>query len=315
MASPNISLPVIDLSSPNREANAKHLVQAMETVGFVYLDNVPGYNIKAEEELLRACKWFFSKPLEEKLKVSPKNWNKDAAGVYRGYMPINLQAKQLREEYQVGETLPEDDPDRNSGNYLYEASPYPEGEGADSFCSLIKSHFTVMSNAGTEFLRLCALGLGLEEHYFDRKFLPKQLSTLGLMHYPTYGDTPQQTITCEEHSDVSFVTLLVTFNFNGLEAQNEHNEWVKVTPRPGSLIVNIGDFLSQKTKKRLRATVHRVRDLGEDRYSVPFFFEPRADSQFEGDKITYGQWSTNNMRRYAYQFGHLPEYSNIPMVG
>ena len=112
------SIPVIDFSSPDREANAKRLVAAMETVGFVYLDNVPGYNQEVEEKLLKAAKWFFTKPLAEKLKVSNRQWNKDASSVYRGYIPDNFGAGVLCEQYKVGGTLPEDDPDKNSGNFL-----------------------------------------------------------------------------------------------------------------------------------------------------------------------------------------------------
>ena len=319
MSSP--SLPVVDLANPDREANSKLLVQAMETVGFVYLDNVPGYNIEVEEKLLQASKWFFSMPLEEKLKVSCTNWNKDERSLYRGYIPINVKEGHLREQYEMGEELPEDDPDRNSPNYLYEATPFPAGEEGEGFRKLMMSHYTAMTNAGMEFLRLCAKELELEEHSFDKKFLPKTLSSLRIMHYPTYGDTPQPTFVCEEHFDTPFVTLLVTFNFTGLEILNEHNEWVKVAPRPGSLIVNIGDLLSRTTKRRFKATMHRVRDTGGDRYSIPFFFEPRADGQFEFSKeddlgtITYGPWMVNHMRRFTYQFGHLPDPCTLPMIG
>lgn len=45
------SIPVVDFSNPDREANSKELVRAMETVGFVYLDNVPGYNSSVEKKL------------------------------------------------------------------------------------------------------------------------------------------------------------------------------------------------------------------------------------------------------------------------
>ena len=51
-----MSLPIIDFSSPNRLATAKVLTEAMETVGFVYLDNVPGFNkediLCTEQEIL-----------------------------------------------------------------------------------------------------------------------------------------------------------------------------------------------------------------------------------------------------------------------
>ncbi len=314
------SVPVIDFSNPDRDANSKLLMQAMETVGFVYLDNVPGFNRDVEEKLLQASKWFFAKPLEEKITVSCKNWNKDATGVYRGYIPINVKEGHLREQYEMGEELPEDDPDRNSVNYVYEPTPFPPSE-EDSFRKLMVSHYSAMASTGVEFLKLLALGLGQEENSFDKKFLPKTLSSLRIMHYPTYGDTPQPTFVCEEHIDSTFVTLLITFGYSGLEIQNENDEWVKVAPRPGSLVVNIGDLLSRMTKRRFKATKHRVRDTGGDRYSVPFFFEPRADAQFEfpekGDLgwITYGPWIVNYDRRFKYQFGHLPEYPNVPMIG
>ena len=64
------SLPVIDMSSPNREETARKVVKAMETVGFAYLDNIQGYNKEVEAELLKASQKFFSLPLEEKLQYS-----------------------------------------------------------------------------------------------------------------------------------------------------------------------------------------------------------------------------------------------------
>ena len=105
------SLPIIDFSSPDRLATGKELTKAMETVGFVYLDNVPGFNKEVEENLHKAASWFFSLSLDEKLRVSPKKWNPDAKGVYRGYVPINEAEGHLREQYEMGEILPVDDPD------------------------------------------------------------------------------------------------------------------------------------------------------------------------------------------------------------
>ena len=134
-----MSLPIIDFSSPNRLATAKMLTEAMETVGFVYLDNVPGFNKEVEEKLHKAANWFFSLPLDEKLRLSPKNWNPDAEGVYRGYVPISEADNHLREQYEMGEILPGDDPDRNSGNPIYEPTPLPCEENVP-FRELIYAH-------------------------------------------------------------------------------------------------------------------------------------------------------------------------------
>lgn len=39
-------------------------------------------------------------------------------------------------------------------------------------------------------------------------------------------------------------------------------------------MINIGDMLSRITNYILKATLHRVVDIGDDRFSSPFFFEP-----------------------------------------
>ena len=306
-------LPILDFSSTDRLHNARLLTEAMETVGFVYLDNVPGYNIEVESRLHQAAEWFFSLPIDKKLRLSPRKWNDEAKCVYRGYVPINVTEGHLREQYEMGEVLPEDDEYRNSGNPLYEATPWPSDEDKGTqFGELMMTHYHAMTNAGMEFLRLTAIGLGLDEHTFDRRFLPKPVSSLRIMHYPTYGENDKgPTFTCEEHIDTVFVTLLVTFSYPGLEILQD-GEWVSVAPRPGSLVVNVGDLMSKVTKGRFKATYHRVRDTGGSRYSVPFFFEPRSDAQFEfpdSSVVTYGPWMVNRLRRHKYQFAHLPDIS------
>ena len=171
-----------------------------------------------------------------------------------------------------------------------------------------------MTDAGMEFLQLTAMGLGMDEHIFDDHFLPKPVSSLRIMHYPTYMNSETSsgtdtTFTCEEHIDTVFVTLLVTFSYLGLEILHD-GSWVSVAPRPGSLVVNVGDLISKVTKGKFKATYHRVRDTGSDRYSILFFFEPRSDAKFEfpdGSIVTYGPWMVNRLRRHKYQFAHLPD--------
>ena len=77
------SLPVVDFSSPDKKETASRIVHVMETVGFLYLDNVPGYNIETEEELMEANKWFFSLPLEKKLSVARYLYNNENRNFYR----------------------------------------------------------------------------------------------------------------------------------------------------------------------------------------------------------------------------------------
>ena len=80
-------------------------------------------------------------------------------------VPVNVTEGHLREQYEMGEVLPEDDEYRNSGNPLYEATPWPTDEDKGTqFRELMMTHYHAMTNAGMEFLRLTAIGFGLDEH-------------------------------------------------------------------------------------------------------------------------------------------------------
>jgi len=66
-------------------------------------------------------------------------------------------------------------------------------------------------------------------------------------------------------------------------------------------------MLSRITNYTLKATKHRVLDIGVDRYSSPFFFEPKYTAEIptvlkegledEGsEKLIYGDWLIEKIR-------------------
>jgi hypothetical protein len=65
----------------------------------------------------------------------------------------------------------------------------------------------------------------------------------------------------------------------GLQVETAHG-WVDVTPRAGTLVVNIGEILELASDGYLRATLHRVVTpaAGKERISVAFFLGARLDS-------------------------------------
>ena len=86
MTTPNpISLPVVDLKKAKdlsqRLAVARQLVDALEKVGFLFVDNVEGYNA---ERLLKNTQWFFSLSQQEKHRLARKIWNPESENYYRG---------------------------------------------------------------------------------------------------------------------------------------------------------------------------------------------------------------------------------------
>ncbi|KAL1908767.1 hypothetical protein Sste5344_005339 [Sporothrix stenoceras] len=93
------------------------------------------------------------------------------------------------------------------------------------------------------------------------------------------------------HTDMQCFTLLWQDESGGLEVllpqtgsskrdSDPVYEWVGATPRPGTLVVNIADFLQRLSNDKFRSTVHRVYNRKQGaRYSMPFFFGFNYDAE------------------------------------
>lgn len=46
-----------------------------------------------------------------------------------------------------------------------------------------------------------------------------------------------------------------------------------------SIVVNLGATLQRISNFKIKATLHRVLDIGRDRYSSPYFFEPKLSAR------------------------------------
>ena len=303
------TLPIIDLSDPNRENTAKNLIRAIETVGCVYLDNVPGYNKEKEELLLKSAKWLFSLPLEEKLLLGTKRWNRESKNVHRGYAPYDVSQKSYREWFEIGEELPEDDPDVLTGNPLYEPNQWPNEEGSGAhFRKTVTEYHQTMAETGKNILKILAIGCGMDENAFVDVLLQKPTSNLALTNYPYFE--AESGLSMQAHTDTGICTLVGLFSYHGLEIQKEDGTWLDVEPRPGSLIMLISLVLTKITAGRFKGTVHRVKTVEGGRLSSIFFFEPSYKAEFpvEGEvkPFKYGPYCIQRYRK------HYPElYSEM----
>ncbi len=81
------------------------------------------------------------------------------------------------------------------------------------------------------------------------------------------------------HQDTGTLVLLDTFGFPGLEIKHG-GTWHQVAPAtsPNTVTLFMGRHLASMFDSRFEATVHRVLDIGESRFSMPFFFEPHPDA-------------------------------------
>ena len=214
-----------------------------------------------------------------------------------------------------------------SNVYMYEANVWPSEDipGSLEFRKYIMSYHKSMSEVGLQITRWLVIGLGKEENYFDELF-NKPLSTLRLMHYPVRPQPVSESakrdglnLTCLEHTDLTFFTLLCTFYNEGLQIMLGDGSWADVAVRPECLVMNAGDALV-KTTGQFKATRHCVVDHGKERFSVPFFIKPcyhgdigrfeselsQGQSKSQGVSL-YGPWVDQTMK--SQNFSDFPSTS------
>lgn len=275
-----MSIPVVDLSTftngseSDRKAFVYELGRAYEDVGFVAVKN-HGIPDELIDELYRYVKEFFSLPLPIK-----KNYEKPELSGQRGYTSFGKEhakgsvAPDLKEFYQYGQTVEDDDP---------VAAEYPANVSVNEVPQLTPTLFRAyrhFEKSGRSLLKAIALYLGLDENYFD-PFVLNGNSILRAIHYPPITQEPASAIRAEQHEDINLITLLVGASAEGLQILTKQNEWVGVTALPGQIVVNVGDMLQRLTNNRLRSTTHRVvnpprEHWGTSRFSIPFFLHPKS---------------------------------------
>jgi len=275
-----MSIPVVDLaqftqgSDSERTAFVYELGRAYEDVGFVAVKN-HGIPEELIEELYRYVQEFFRMP--SSLKCA---YEKPELAGQRGYTSFGKEhakgsdAPDLKEFYQYGQTVEDDDP---------VVSEYPSNVVVNEVPQFTPTLFRAYRNfekSGRALLKAIALYLGLDENYFE-PFVVNGNSILRAIHYPPITQEPKSAIRAEQHEDINLITLLVGASAEGLQIQTLNGDWVAVTALPGQIVVNVGDMLQRLTNNRLRSTTHRVvnpprEKWGSSRFSIPFFLHPKS---------------------------------------
>ena len=139
--------------------------------------------------------------------------------------------------------------------------------------------------AGLKVLRAIARFLKVDEDYFTDTVRDGN-SVMRLLHYPPIDKPTGNQIRAGAHEDINTITLLIGAEEAGLELQTKDGRWLPVSPKPGELVVNIGDMLQRLTNGVLRSTSHRVVNPEPDRaaharYSMPFFLHFRPNFLIE----------------------------------
>ncbi len=283
------NLPIIDLRgylSSSLEAR-RHLASlihdAIRNDGFFYLINHGlDENITA---CFKAAKWFFDLPPSTKQTISIHN-----SPCHRGWYKLggevldaqNHPEGDHKEGIKIGQELDANHPFVKQGLPLHGANQWlaTSLEGAPEFQATMQAGYQNFSQLGKKLMQALALGLDIEESYFN-KFLKTPMATLSPIHYPPLeADTASfETISAGAHTDFGCLSLLGQDTQQALEIQRDDGTWQPVAPLENSLVVNIGDMMEFWTNGYYHSTRHRVRNTNKtERYSLVFFYDPQFDT-------------------------------------
>ena len=271
------TIPVIDVDNSVAEMG-KGMIEASRDMGFFYLRNhdIPRDLIGRLDSSMRS---FFSLPEQDKMKY--------ANGLFEGfngYIPMggedlqDVSGAEVIQEYGTGDIKEALDYHCDkTGLVVPEAVPEILREPLDEYVH----HAAALADKA---LAAIASSLGWEQDYFAGMTEPGYFN-IRLLHYPPGRQDVTQG--CGEHTDYSFITLLIQDDVGGLEVYSR-NEWVAATPIEDTIVVNVGDSLQELTGNRYCSNMHRVGSPGADRYCIIIFCGPNLDEVVNG--VSFGDY-------------------------
>jgi isopenicillin N synthase-like dioxygenase len=291
-------IPVVDLSaartgSPRaRQSLAREIDQICREMGFF---TIAGHGVPAKvmEALREKAHAFFALPLDEKCKaVHP------VAGTPRGYRALGGEAlahandritpPDLKEFYHIGRASWPDEPyyTRGQGQRYFIPNLWPRAPAG--FAEAAAAYYAEMEKVIALMMRLTALALNKEEHFFDDK-IDRHITAVRLNFYPGQNTNPKPgQLRAGAHTDYGTFTILNGENVpGGLQVLTRSGEWIDVETDPSNFVVNIGDLLMRWTNDRWVSNTHRVVNppatvaARAKRLSIAFFHQPNYDALIE----------------------------------
>jgi len=291
-------IPIVDVS-PLFEADAdawrapdRALSAAAWDSGFVCIHGLPGDPIVGPMGRARLLA-IFALAEDQKRRLYRRKFAPENRNIYRGWFPLQPGNLTSKEGIDIGGDVAHGPDTAPPGDPLRERSPLPEDDCLPGWRAAVAAYYVAMERVAEALMCSLARSLGLPQEYFDDSFR-RGLSTLRLIRYPPRDPAELSTVTDPAvwvdalparrylvgapHTDSGFVTLLAQDGVGGLQARARDGRWIDVPPLEGTLVVNFGQVLEQWSNGRIRATEHRVLGSGVERYSIPFFYEARADA-------------------------------------
>ncbi len=237
----------------DQQAFARELGEALREIGFAILE---GHGIEPrlyEEAEATVVDLFRDVSLEDKMRFRARRFG----SVNQGYFPLKETSDIhpdlvegwvfCRRAFDMG-----DDPARPFR--AEELWPRPALEPV--FRRLCLAHESLILPLMQSLLRY----LGCDPHLYDRKLTRTNFGQR-LNYYPPLSSDDEASGAGRMlgHEDVDLFTFLPAPRVEGLQVLNRANmKWIRLSPPPGTIILNTGDYMQRISNDILPSTTHRV---------------------------------------------------------
>lgn len=275
-------IPVLDLApliqGEETAALAADFAEVYGKIGFGYVVN-HGVDPALRAAVFDASKRFHALPDETKRQIS---LNKN----HRGYIAINTStdvnsdlAVVTKPNQSASFMMMREDAQSTPDVYLSGPNQWPELDGFRAACEAYVRAITVL---GHKLMELALDAIGVSDRSVLAAFETPTI-WLRLLYYPPQpSSAPADLFGSAPHKDFGCLTLLAQDDVGGLQVQTPAGHWVDAPPIEDAFVVNIGDMLHRLSNGKLLSTPHRVINAsGQERYSVPFFFDPHVSATIE----------------------------------
>jgi isopenicillin N synthase-like dioxygenase len=218
---------------------------------------------------------------------------------------LRKSSPERKETLEMGNPHPDAGPDVPPNRWL------PEEE-LPGFRAFIECWWDACTQLNHALLRRCSEALNLPSADYLSQRQARNICHMSFAYYPQTPVGPLQNRSLRRlnaHTDFGQLTLLFQDMVGGLEI-HDGNVFRPVIPRPGTVVINVGDLLEHQTNGRWKSALHQVvapRELmgaprdalsaGSvvDRFSLIYFGTPDPDSVVETlpGCNTMGRWKPN----------------------
>ncbi|KAJ6539615.1 hypothetical protein B0H19DRAFT_366908 [Mycena capillaripes] len=292
-------IPLIDFSkfqagsAAEKKSTATEIVSAFKESGFVYLS---GHGIPAstiENAFTKSAEFFrMRQDVKDTLRWEDPRSN-------RGYVKVGRErvtnATDAAEIAALRESAPDFKETMEIGRDWDSVwkNQWPKEGDAPAFKSTMLDFFQQCHELHIHVMRSIAIGLELEEGFFDQK-IQEQCHNLRLLSYPPIKRAlldGEGQARAGAHTDYGTLTLLFQDSVGGLEVRNPHTGvFIPATPIPGTIVVNVADLLARWSNDVLVSTLHRVvapaakpinaqEEITPHRQSIAFFCNPNFSTE------------------------------------